>query len=272
MVRGRGWYAALIAVVLVVASALLLRAQTGGQVVREQRSVVVGGVTEQWQLVWDRAPRPVCGPEDPDKALSCPCSGWAYGEYGHLALVRHRGQTTERLDLPPFFREFDTPGADPDAAYLQRRPLLKTDVTRLLDSDRSLAGEIERRPASVIMDVADYDHDGAATEFLLQIGTLPCGHAQFAALGVTAKNAHLHALGAATHPGQPLYMPREAWQALARRGDPTTIPTLTCGDHGSEEREELVVSASRGDIHVRSRRFSCPGDGSRERLIEESDQ
>jgi len=50
------------------------------------------------------------------------------------------------------------------------------------------------------------------------------------------------------------------------------VPTLTCGDHGGESRVELVVSAAKGVIRVKSREYSCPEKGKREKLIEEVEQ
>jgi hypothetical protein len=57
------------------------------------------------------------------------------------------------------------------------------------------------------MKVADYDRDSEATEFLIQFGTLPCGKSQFAAVGVSAKESHLHALTSVAKPDTPLIMP-----------------------------------------------------------------
>src|SRR5262245_33455963 len=77
-----------------------LPARAAEPVVREQRAIVVGGVNETWQLAWDGQPATVCGPEDISMAVTCPCSGWAYGEYGQLSLVRNRGgKEVERMDL-----------------------------------------------------------------------------------------------------------------------------------------------------------------------------
>ncbi len=58
---------------------------------REQRSVTVNGAVESWQLVWQGKPQSMCGPQDVEMAITCPCTGFAYGEVGKLALVRKRG-------------------------------------------------------------------------------------------------------------------------------------------------------------------------------------
>src|SRR5262245_47230923 len=138
-------------------------------VVREQRTVVVAGVEEVWQLVWDAQPAPVCGPEDISNATTCPCAGVAYGEHGKLSLVRRRAdKEVERMDLRPLFGldPFDAPGDVGDSAYLQRWPLKDDDVERE-KREPNLVAEIKQRPAPTIMTFADYDRDGRATEFLL---------------------------------------------------------------------------------------------------------
>jgi hypothetical protein len=256
--------------IVVAAFAATARAEP---VVREETSVTINGARETWRLVWDAPPATVCGPEDVSMAITCPCSGLAYGEYGKLSLVRTReGREIERMDLPPLFGQFD----DPDdkvtgLAYATRWPLAQGDADREDKHDPGLIDDIKRRPAPTIMIFADYDRNGAANEFLLQVGTLPCGKHQFAAIGI-AGDGKLRALSSAAKPDAPLMMPLAAWQALAKGAGPTTVPTLTCGDHGSDSRAELVVSADKGVIRAKSREYSCPERGKREKLIGELEQ
>jgi hypothetical protein len=98
----------------------------------------------------------------------------------------------------------------------------------------------------------------------VQIGTLPCGKTQFIAVGVTVREPRLHALATASKPDVPLVMQRAAWEALRKSAGLTAVPTWACGDHGSEVRTE-------GDIRVRQQTYTCPTDGSTERLIREED-
>jgi hypothetical protein len=245
--------------------------RAGEPVVREQRGVFVQGTRETWRLIWARRPATFCEPDEVYMAMTCPCSGWAYGEYGgDLSLVRSRfGHQVERMDLRSLFGDFDYSNADPmkGSAYaalaIQIRGF-RPGGTRRPD----LVVAIKRRPASVIMVLADYDRDGAATEFLLQVGTLPCGKHQFAAVGTTARHPRLQALTTVARPGTPLIMPIEAWRALLQSGGPTVVPTWDCRDHGSDRRAELVVSANDGEIRVKSRVFSCPVGGDEETLLE----
>ena len=228
------------------------------QVVREQRTVMVQGVEETWELVWDGKPSTVCAPDEVDMAITCPCSGWAYGEYGKLLLVRRRaGEVVDRMDLRPLFGKFDYPEYEKvkGTAYLQRWPFRDSDIGR--EDDPTLTSEILRRPPSSIMKFADYDRDGEATEFLIQVGTMPCGKHYYSAVGVSRRNLHLHALSTAENPDSPLAMPLDAWEALLKSPGPTKVPTWECGDHASHFRSELLVSAKNGEIHARWRDFPC---------------
>lgn len=103
------------------------------QVVREQRTVVVDNSTETWRLVWDGKPSTVCGPDKVYMAISCPCAGLAYGEYGKLFLVRSRdGHEVERMDVRQLFGVDDYPDAEKvdGSAYLQRWPPKISDMDR----------------------------------------------------------------------------------------------------------------------------------------------
>ena len=241
--------------------------------IREQRSVTVAGVRETWQLVWEEKPQSVCGPEDMATAITCPCAGTAYGEQGKLALVRKRsGTEIERLELGPLFGQFDGPDPDtPGIATLIGRPMLEGDFKRDQNGDPKLLAEIAQRPTPPVMRFADYDHDGAETEFLLQVGTLPCGKVQYAAIGVSATNPHLHALGSAAHPEATLAMTLPAWHALLLKPGGSTVQLWACGDHGSDRRSELDLSAGKDGIHAHERDFSCPADESAAKVLQESD-
>ncbi len=245
------------------------------QVVREQRTVIVSDIVETWQLVWDGKPSSVCGPDEVDMAITCPCSGWAYAEYGSLFLVRSRGdREIERMDIRPLFGKFDFPEAEKikGSAYLQRWPLKLSDMSRENSGDPTLITEIKRRAAPEVMKLGDYDEDGSPTAFLIQVGTLPCGKHQFAAIGVTKAVPHLHALSSVSHPDTPLIMPEAAWQALLKSSGPTAVPTWECGDHGSESRRELIVAVYNGGIRVKDREYSCPTNGQAEKLLQETDE
>src|SRR5205823_4022654 len=141
-----------------------------------------------------------------------PCEGFAYGEQGKLYLVRTRNShKIDQLDLGRFFEDVagDYPGYGrapgfaylqgraPGFAYLQRWSVELKDYQPRGPGERQLVPEIERRPPTEVMHLADYNRDGAPTKFLLQVDTLPCGKREFVAVGVTQNDRELHALTSA---------------------------------------------------------------------------
>ncbi len=240
----------------------------GAPVIRDEATVLVGGVQELWQLVWAEKPSLVCRAGDFDSG-TCPCSGFAYGEKGRLALVRKRaGKEIERMDLGvlPFD---DAPGSG-DArgtAYLQRWPYKTTDFERSDRGDATLAREVSARPQTKILNFADYNHDGYRTKFLLQIGTAPCGKYELVAIGVTAKNGHLHALASVENPKKPLVLWPWEWKGLLAHPERHREHDWDCMDHGSDTEDDLILSAVGGDIHVRAEAYACKDNGKRGRFL-----
>jgi hypothetical protein len=233
-------------------------ARTRSFTVREQRSLVVNGVEETWQLVWVGKYFPACPPEDMSGSITFPCNGIAYGEYGNLWLVRKRhGREVERIRLNPIFGHFDYPDYDlmRGKAYLQRWPMKNGDFSR---EGPAFVAEVKRRPVSTIMKFADYDRDGHATEFLIQVGTLGGGVQLFAAVGVSTLNPHLHAFSSVEKPGVPIEMQLRPWNILLAASRPTRLTTWQCDDHDSPVQQDLIVSARQGKIHFREILLHCP--------------
>lgn len=246
-----------ILVLAMVAPALAAPAQF----VRESRAVRLRGSAESWQLVWQGKPQSLCGPEDLEMAITCPCTGFAYGEVGKLDLVRKRGgQELDRMDLGQLFTDLPFDHADGLAA-MQWRPMAARDFDRAGDgSSPAFLAEVARRPGPRVMTMADYDHDGTASEFLVQVSAGPCGHTDYAAVGVSKANGKLHALGSKAHPERPLVMPGRAWQALLG-AKPARVVNYPCGDHGAEQQEELALSAADGAISVQRIMRACKDAG-----------
>jgi len=245
-------------------AAALLTGATSGPILRESRQVVVAGKAEQWQLVWEAMPKPICGPEDPEMAMTCPCTGFAYGEMGHLTLQRKRdGRVIDRLALGPYFEDLPASNSEGLAA-MQWRPFRMSDVDA---PSAKLLAKVRARPGPRVMQLADYDHDGVASEFLVQVSAGPCGHTSYIALGVSRANPRLHALGTARNPQVALVMAGSAWQALLEARGETRATVWPCGDHGAEERGEMVLSARNGQISAKHQSYTCPEDGTPESLL-----
>src|SRR5439155_6708725 len=121
-------------------------------------------------------------------------SGAAYAQVGDLILERQRrGAPPERMPLTPLFAGSDMlVNEKGPVAMLARWPARLRDI----DGDPTPAA-IRLRPAVPIMRLRDYNHDGIAGEFLLQVDTLPCGKHVLVAVGITRDSPHLHALTSA---------------------------------------------------------------------------
>jgi hypothetical protein len=245
----------LLALLALVAAPLL--AAPGKEVVREERRVTIGGVQEVWRLVWRGAPRDdgMCGAQDPEMAITCPCSGVAYAQTGDLVLERQRpGAAPERMALAPLFAGSEMLSTEAGvAAVLPRWPMGDDDVSKEVTPKA-----IRARPAVAILKLADYDHDGVAGEFLLQIDALPCGKHLMVAVGTTRDQPRLHALTSAEHPERPLALYRWQWEALARSARPGEVADWPCGDHGAEEETTMVLRSERGRIHATRVTGTCP--------------
>ncbi len=231
------------------------------QFLREQRTVGAGGAAEVWQLAWQGRPRSICGPEDVEMAITCPCTGFAYGELGKLELQRKRGgKVVDRMDLGPLFRELPADNSDGLAA-MQWRQMTQHDFDTAADgSSKAFLAQVAKRPGPRVMNMADYDHDGVASEFLVQVSAGPCGHTEYAAVGVSKARPKLHALGSMANPDDPLVMPGSAWHALLA-GKPQRVVNYPCGDHGTDQQEELLVSAAKGTIKVQRVLRACSDSG-----------
>jgi hypothetical protein len=231
--------------------------------VREEQKIVVNGIPEVWRLEWKSPPKSACGPE-PD-SLTCPCSGFAYGESGQLDVVRIvSGREIDRLELTPLFGKVF---ADQDGAIVQRWEVQDKDFEGA--EAKGFAARIRTRPVVKIMHFADYNHDGQSAEFFLQTDTEPCGKLAGIVVGLTQRNPRLHAFGTVLHPNKPLVMRKTAWQALLTATGHVEVLDWPCGDHGSEIESDLELSATGEGIQAIRREFECTETGNRGRLLRE---
>jgi len=240
-------------------------ADKGSPVIREEHKVVVDGVEERWRLEWESPPGPACAPDEPEW-MTCPCNGFAFGERGNLVLVRQKpGQDEERFALGQLFEEkFDGPGIAGEVV-LRRWDVQEKDMEESHSPD--FAARVRARPAATTMLFGDYDHDGRPTEFLMQIGTLPCGKKMNVAIGVARSTGRLHVLSTVEHPERPLVMQSSQWESLRRATAPIKLVDWLCGDHGSDTETELELSTDKDGIHVTRTEYKCDENGKRGVLI-----
>ena len=214
----------------------------GGAVVRDDEALTIDGVKEMWRIEWAKAPTPHCMGAEWN---TCPCAGFAFGEKGAMDLVRpaRAGQPEDRLRLDAFFEGKET--------RMAHWPVLASDSGKAPEPM-----DVAMRPATSIIKYADYDRDGRATEFLLQVAAGPCGHAAAIAVGISKSNGKLHALASAETPNEPVTFDRAAdWAALAKKS-PVDVVQVACGDHGATESTTLHVTAD-GQLHVKAETKKC---------------
>jgi hypothetical protein len=184
---------------------------------------------------------------------TCPCTGFSFGERGQLDLVRTRaGAPLERLHLAELF--------DGGVARMRRWPVRAFDLKRCIekdDNDGPTMTDLAARAPVDVMNVADYDRDGRATEFVLQVDAGPCGHDSSLLVGISREIPHLHAFGTAEAPSEPLMLGHLTdWERLRHASRITAIET-GCGDHGSDVERALDLTAD-GRLHAKERTRTCP--------------
>jgi hypothetical protein len=126
-----------------------------------------------------------------------------------------------------------------------------------------------------IIALGDYDHDGRATEFVLQVGTLPCGRREAVVVGVSAADGSLHAFASTAHPERPLVLEARFWERLRQLGTRVAADTAgraawvewPCGDHGADTQTEVRLWAGPSGIGGTRSEYACTGGGLRGRLI-----
>jgi hypothetical protein len=243
------------------------------EVLREERTVVVGQDREQWRLVWKSPPKPACMPDDGLEVVwaTCPCAGFAFGERGDLDLVRVSRTTPEdRLSLTPAFDQEIVDWGQ--TAILPRWAVHDDDRESARDSPEAQAARIRRRPQLEIMKLRDFDHDGRATEFFVQVEAAPCGKHMGVVFGISKDRPNLHVFASAAHPNAPLVLRADHWEALARSAGSTTRVDWLCGDHGTSSQEELQLQADARGIHVVRLFYGCNANGTRGSLIRSEEQ
>jgi hypothetical protein len=117
-----------------------------------------------------------------------------------------------------------------------------------------------------ILKIADYDHDGRATEFVLQVAAGPCGHTQAVLVGLERPNDQLHVFVDDTpdpdsDPNAPsdqeITLAPSEWEK-ARVALPRTFTRVPCGDHGATQAELLTLTRGPNGLRAKKHTRHCP--------------
>jgi hypothetical protein len=225
-----------------VASAAPEPARTGAapssspEVVREETVVDIDGQSERWRLVWAEPPALACV----DDWRFCWCFGKEHGERGPLVLVRTRADgREERLAL--------------GTLTMPKWPIEPGDVPGQVD-----LGSLANRPIVRVMKLGDYDHDGRATEMVIEKRDDTCEFADAIVVGVSRVRDELHVFASADKPPIELALSHASdWEQL-RRSLSQEIVFIPCGFQGGWPTFEMLHFAKDGaGLHVRHRRYKC---------------
>ncbi len=234
--------------------------------IREEQTVRVNGVAETWHLRWAGPTKPFCGANENSAAITCPCEGFAYGEEGDLYLVRFRnGTEIDRFHVTPLFEE--QPDGEHKVAVVQRW-LFNHEKDFDVDEEDTSA-KVAKRPPVRVMHMADYDHDGNATEFYLQTESLPCGKSFGVVIGISKTNPQLHAFSSVNQPDQALYLQKHEWEALRDASGPTEVLDWECQDHGAQTQTRVRLGWTNNGIEGVRRQYKCTSDGKASDMIDE---
>lgn len=223
--------------------------------VSESRAVVVDGVEETWRV---RFVTPSRAPEElPDSERSCPRAFEARFDRGRAVLERMRdGVVVDR---------FENPCGSTDGEECARRLLIPWRVT----ASRDRRVDAGRLPRVTYLDVADYDHDGRATEFAAELGELVCGHAEAVIIGITREHPRLHVLRWADGGRMAMTSGRGGWEPVraSARGD---VVTWRRGDHGVTDEERMRWWPTRAGLQNEEYVAASPTEGGADEVVLEA--
>lgn len=232
-------------------------------IIREEQKIVIDGAEEIWSLVWIGRPKPICtsgvditGDDENFYTQHCECSGFENGEEGNLVLVRKRNDVEEEhLFLPSRLRRWD---------------LNSNDDT----SKPNILKELKSRPLAKVMNFADYDHDGQATEFIFHSSNTDgsCGTHEGIVIGVSKDNPRLHEFSSVANPSSPLILRIEHWEQLKSSIKPIQVIVTGYGNHGYENQDECRLSAKDGKIYATMLTYECSSKSKRGKIVDKCER
>lgn len=191
---------------------------------------MVDGVEEEWRVRFVTPPGE--NPPLPEDEWNCIDGFFNRFDRGHAVLERLRdGVVIDRLDDPC--------GPSGGGQLCASRLLIPRHVAPDTPGRRSLPpATTDRLPWRTWLDLADYNHDGQATELAIDVGHLACGVEVSAVIGITRGRRRLHVLRWADGQEMTLAVGAAWWDEVraSPRGERLTI---ACGNHGYDGEQRV---------------------------------
>lgn len=200
--------------------------------VLDEATVTIDGHAEQWRVRAARAVHRECMGAIDEEGCGCWShrGAWASEEDESFVLERARG-----------------------GAIIERVPLQTHRMGGYFADDRSLRGaSLARLAHASLLDVADYDHDGVAAEFVLAGDSIACGRER-ATLYAVGRDGHLRAVT----PRNDGPLTEDALEAVRASAAGVTV-TWECGAHLADTRELLRWSSGASGLEMSVVRTRCP--------------
>ncbi len=206
--------------------------------IRESHRVMVDGVEEEWRVRFETSSRP--SEEQDDEGGTC-LDAFARRHDERPAVIERLRNGVVVDSLRNACMSGDSGGGCFPHLLIPRR------VQSTMRQPSPTPAQLERTPWITVLDIGDYNHDGRAWEFALNIGYLICGHPVSAVIGITRDQPRLHTLRWADNQPMALINDLRQWDAVRAhpRGE---MVIWGCWDHGYGAEKRLRWHPARGRL------------------------
>jgi hypothetical protein len=219
--------------------------------IRESRMVMVDGVMEEWRVRFISPSGAY--PSIPPDEWNCIESFYNHFDRGDAVLERLRdGVVIERIDHLPCAEGSYMPC--PYSLLIPRHA-----VPYPFDEASATAATLEHLPWITWLDIADYNHDGQATEFAVNVGRIACAVQVSLVVGVTRDRPRFHVLRWANGDTMSNAVDQTWWDDVRDRSRGEHV-SIACGDHGYPGEQRIRWWPTPHGLAYRVIEREMPGD------------
>lgn len=217
--------------------------------IAEEHRVLVDGVEEVWRVRFTTPPRlPEPLPED----STCVERYWERFDVRRAVIERVRdGEVVDRLMNPSSGLDND------DVVPLAEAVLVPGRVGLPVGQRRLTLAESERLPRPTVLSIGDYNHDGQATEFVLDMGPLVCGNDYSGVVGLDQRHRRLHVLEWGAPARTFMVGVNIDWEAVRASASGDVI-TWSCGNHFYDGEDHLRWAPYNGSLRMSTYTIEYP--------------